>query len=414
MVCPDTGCLTEEIKMKINAGNVAMESNHSYNSSGLSLHVVKDMSREEAARLDISSEGRSYLSVLSDPDRESKNSGKNKDAGLALSLLEKTRKTGNANRVCPAEEESPEIKALKQILEMMKRWAKGDYSYKAIDFMKYDKRSHSSSYSLGVSDGSAVNFFRSQNSGSFSAFIGAEAADLRSNAVIAQGNGRLMTRVTASYDVINESEYTAFKTVGKALTDDGREINFNVEFGMSRSFSAAFQSLSKEDFSVALCDPLVINAGADVADISDKKFFFDLDSDGNEEEISALGKGSGFLAIDKNNDNRINDGSELFGTKSGDGFKDLSYYDSDHNGWIDEGDAIFNRLKIWYADGEGSEKLISLKEAGIGAIYLGNADTEFSDKNAVTGALNGVIRKTGIFLRENGNVGTLQHVDLAL
>ncbi len=401
--------------MRISASNVAMESNHSYSSSGLSLHIVKDLSRDDAARLDISNEGRSYLNVLSDFDEYKKNNDKNSEAKTALSLLEHTKNAEKSNRyACPSEEESPEIRALKQILEMMKRWAKGDYSYKAIDFMEYRHKSHSNSMSLGISDGSRVELFNSQSAGAFTGFIGASVIDMRSPAALEQGTGRLMTRVTASYDVINESEAVSFKTIGSAKTDDGREINFNVEFGMSRSFSAAFQSLTKEDYSVALCDPLVINVGADVTDISDKKFFFDLDSDGKEEEISALEKGSGFLSLDKNDDGKINDGSELFGTKSGDGFKDLAEYDSDHNGWIDEGDTIFNKLKVWFVDGESKERLISLKDAGIGAIYLGNVNTEFSDKNAVTGALNGVLRKTGIFLNENGNVGTLQHVDLAL
>ena len=401
--------------MKINASNVAMVSDHSYSSSGLSLHVVKDMSRSEAARLDISDEGRSYLTALSDAGKTDRNSERQKEAKVALSILEGSRKA-EKNRNCQAvsEEESPEIRALKQILEMMKRWAKGDYSFKAIDFMKYDRAGSSSSMSLGISDGSSVSFFRSQNEGSFSRFIGAGAVDLRSPSVAEQGTGRLMTRVTASYDVINESEAVSFKTIGMARTDDGREIDFNVEFGMSRSFSAAFQSLTMENYSVALCDPLVINVDASVTDLSDRKFFFDLDCDGKEEEISKLGKGSGFLSLDRNGDGKISDGSELFGTKSGDGFKDLSGYDSDHNGWIDEGDAIFNRLKIWYMEDGEDEKLISLKDAGIGAIYLGNADTDFSDRNAVNGAINGVIRKTGIFLKENGITGTLQHVDLAL
>ncbi len=41
--------------------------------------------------------------------------------------------------------------------------------------------------------------------------------------------------------------------------------------------------------------------------------------------------------------NKINDGSELFGTSSGDGFKDLATYDEDENGWIDENDSIFSK-----------------------------------------------------------------------
>ena len=63
-------------------------------------------------------------------------------------------------------------------------------------------------------------------------------------------------------------------------------------------------------------------------ELSDQTFYFDLDADGKEEEISVL-NGSGYLALDKNGDGVINDGSELFGTKNGDGFADLARYDED-------------------------------------------------------------------------------------
>ena len=85
-----------------------------------------------------------------------------------------------------------------------------------------------------------------------------------------------------------------------------------------------------------------------------------------------------FLLLDRNEDGKINDGSELFGTKSGDGFRDLSEYDEDRNGWIDENDSVFSKLKVWTKDSEGNDKLLNLKQADVGAIYLGNIDTEFS------------------------------------
>ena len=132
------------------------------------------------------------------------------------------------------------------------------------------------------------------------------------------------------------------------------------------------------------------------------------------EEISSLGSGSGFLAYDKNGDGVINDGSELFGTKSGDGFADLAQYDEDGNGWIDENDSIFNNLKVWVKNEDGSDRLLDLKEANVGAIYLGSADTQFHLNNAYTNQTNAVIQKTGVFLKETGEVGTIQHVDLAL
>ena len=80
-------------------------------------------------------------------------------------------------------------------------------------------------------------------------------------------------------------------------------------------------------------------------ELSDQTFYFDLDADGEEEEISML-KGSGYLALDKNEDGIINDGSELFGTGNGDGFADLARYDEDGNGWIDENDSILSLIHI--------------------------------------------------------------------
>lgn len=213
-----------------------------------------------------------------------------------------------------------------------------------------------------------------------------------------------------------ESEYTTFKAGGIAKTEDGRELSFNVEFEMSRSFMEYTRTdkLYTPEPVHNVCDPLVINVGANVASVSDQKFRFDLDADGAEDEISMLGEGSGFLAFDRNEDGTINSGNELFGTKSGNGFADLAEYDKDHNGWIDENDEVFDKLKIWFRYEDGTDRLIGLKEADVGAIYLGNASTEFSLKNDETHALNGVVRTTGIFLKESAGAGTIQHVDLAL
>ena len=111
---------------------------------------------------------------------------------------------------------------------------------------------------------------------------------------------------------------------------------------------------------------------------------------------------------------KINDGSELFGTKSGDGFGDLREYDSDGNGWIDENDDVFSKLKVWCKDENGKDILMDLKEADIGAIFLGEQQTEFSLGGA-DGYRDGVIRSTGVFLRESTDAaGTVQHVDLSL
>lgn len=143
----------------------------------------------------------------------------------------------------------------------------------------------------------------------------------------------------------------------------------------------------------------------------DQKFLFDLDCDGEKDNISRLDSGSGYLALDLNGDGVINDGSELFGTRSGDGFSDLARYDSDGNGWIDENDEIWRRLRIWTQDDRGNDKLYTLSDKNVGAIYLGNVSTDYSLQSS-KGNTNAAIRKTGIFLYENGMAGTVQHLDL--
>ena len=228
---------------------------------------------------------------------------------------------------------------------------------------------------------------------------------------------KVLNYVGETYNV--EQEDTSFSTVGTVRTKDGREINFNVNVNMSRRCEEYYrEELNVAQF--ALHDPLVINLNTDVTELSDQTFYFDLDADGEEEEISML-KGSGYLALDKNGDGVINDGSELFGTKNGDGFADLARYDEDGNGWIDENDSIWSKLKIWCKDENGNDVLYKLSDQGVGAICLENVSTDFTmqgDRKAQDGtmnanATNAVIRKTGIFLYENGNIGTVQHVDMA-
>lgn len=208
-----------------------------------------------------------------------------------------------------------------------------------------------------------------------------------------------------------ESESASFSTTGTVKTSDGREISFHVNVGMSREF----QEYYKEDLELAsfkFCDPLVINLDTDMAQLEDQTFYFDIDGDGEQDEIAQLKSGSGYLALDRNGDGVIGDGKELFGTESGNGFADLAKYDEDGNGWIDENDAVWSKLKIWSKDENGKDVLYSLEEKGVGAICLQNVSTNFTQKGA-EGQTLGAIRNTGVFLYENGNVGTVQHVDVA-
>ena len=209
-----------------------------------------------------------------------------------------------------------------------------------------------------------------------------------------------------------EAEATSFSAQGIVRTSDGREIGFNLGLTMSRSFQEYYEENIGGQLP-QMTDPLVINLDTKMANLSDQRFEFDIDSDGIKDSIPYLQSGSGYLALDKNGDGIIGDGSELFGTSSGDGFRDLAQYDKDGNGWIDENDDVFDMLLIWSKDETGKDVLYTLKEAGVGAICLQKAATDFSLNSLKDNQINGRIRSSGVFLYENGNVGTVQQLDLA-
>lgn len=233
--------------------------------------------------------------------------------------------------------------------------------------------------------------------------------------VTSMEGGMLATKTVTHTEETYVSEYesSTISAKGLAVTEDGREIEFGVAFQMSRSFEE-YTFSSTESSQLVLMDPLVINVSDDVQSISDQKFFFDLNADGEAEEISELKKGSGFLALDRNGDGVINDGTELFGAKTGDGFSELAEFDSDHNGWIDENDEVFSKLKVWAKNDDGTDELLDLKQADVGAIFLGKIVNGFHANNSMN-QTNAVYRTSGVFLHEeSGKAGMISQVDLAI
>jgi hypothetical protein len=206
-----------------------------------------------------------------------------------------------------------------------------------------------------------------------------------------------------------ESEQMSFSAAGVVRTADGAEIRFELGFAMARSYTESV-SFSLRAGDQRLKDPLVLDFGGPAAALSDVRFDFDLDGDGGKEQLPLL-SGSGLLAFDRNANGRIDDGRELFGPASGDGFAELARLDDDGNGWIDEADAAWSQLRLWSPDAEGKGRLQTLNEAGVGAFHLGRVDTPFSLKDAANDT-QGLMRASSIYLREDGRVGTVSQVDL--
>ena len=399
--------------MKIENSNVMMKSERSYYTHTDSSSMSVIMRSDEAATLEFSEESKSMVEQMKERQEEQKRQAKEqakerekqsvKSMMLAMEEAKKAKQTEIPTVQC---EEDIQLETLRKILEMLRKMQNRRLGLKDTEGMAEKVEQRIKALEAGKASSQSISFGASMNMAGGNVIA------------VSSGGGGAAVRPTWKQVVVTSSfhtemEYTAFQSQGCVKTQDGREISFNVEVEMSRAFCEKYDSLFVQDVPVT-CDPLVLNLEGNIGQISDQKFLFDLNADGIEEEISFTEQGSGFLALDKNKDGEINDGSELFGTKSGDGFKDLAAYDEDGNGWIDENDSVFDDLSIWTLNEEGEKVQISLLKADVGAIYLGNASTEFSLKNEETHATNGIIRSTGVFLKESGGAGTVQHIDLTL
>ncbi|KTE14959.1 DUF5801 repeats-in-toxin domain-containing protein [Sphingopyxis sp. H115] len=135
---------------------------------------------------------------------------------------------------------------------------------------------------------------------------------------------------------------------------------------------------------------------------------FDYDGDGIAESTAWVGAHDGLLAIDKNGDGKVNNGSELvFGSG---GLSDLqglaAAYDSNGDGKLDAADTEFAKFGIWQdANGNGvtdAGEFRSLVSEGVIAISL------TSDGRAYVAADGQVhVRGEALYTRADGSTGKL-------
>lgn len=128
---------------------------------------------------------------------------------------------------------------------------------------------------------------------------------------------------------------------------------------------------------------------------------FDLNNDGTPESLSwtAAGADEAFLVLDRNNNGRVDNGTELFGNYTPqpnpprgfmkNGFNALAVYDRPNrggngNGLIDNGDEIFSSLRLWQdvnhnGISERSE-IYRLRDLGLKKIELDYKQSKRSDE----------------------------------
>lgn len=105
--------------------------------------------------------------------------------------------------------------------------------------------------------------------------------------------------------------------------------------------------------------PIVMNLANGTYDLTGplNSVTFDLDADGVADTVTWTAPSSdvAFLALDRNQNGRIDDGAELFGNhtrliggaEASNGFDALSELDLNHDGGIDSADSIWSSLLLW-------------------------------------------------------------------
>lgn len=212
--------------------------------------------------------------------------------------------------------------------------------------------------------------------------------------------------------VHEEFEQTQVAAQGTIKTADGHELSFRLDLSMTRSYREE-TSVSLRAGDAVRKDPLVLNFDGTAAQLSDRRFMFDLDGDGQKENMALLGGGSAYLAIDRNGNGKIDSGRELFGPTTDSGFGELAALDSDGNHWIDENDPVFQSLRIWTPEANGNGMVGTLQQRRIGAIALNHVVSPFELRGSDNSQL-GAIKASGIFISEAGKVGAVQEIDLSV
>ncbi|MBI9011888.1 MAG: hypothetical protein JEZ08_06615 [Clostridiales bacterium] len=215
-------------------------------------------------------------------------------------------------------------------------------------------------------------------------------------------------RIHTSHEVY-EKESMKFSSRGVVKTEDGKTIDFEYNMKMSREMYETNEAMLQVG---NFHDPLVLNFNGQGIDFGDQKIKIDLDLDGVVDEFNFLSRGSGFLALDNNSNGIVDDGTELFGPRTDSGFGELRTFDLDNNSWIDENDDIFGSLKIWTVGEDGEQTLIGLKEAGVGAIYLGDVTSKYTIKHGDSDMAK--ISGSSIYLKESGEANVIHEVDIKI
>lgn len=129
--------------------------------------------------------------------------------------------------------------------------------------------------------------------------------------------------------------------------------------------------------------------GIETIDINNSQVYFDVDNDGFREQTGWISGNDAILAIDRNQNGKIDNQTEMFGSTSTTGFSDLRALDTNSDNIIDSNDTDFGKIRLWQDINENgvtdSGELSTLAEAGITSIsLLSNQINTLDNNNYIT------------------------------
>ncbi len=265
------------------------------------------------------------------------------------------------------------------------------------------------SLASGDSTSSAINEMIQDLKSNFDKFTNA-AGDLASDALnkMQEGINNICSLIDQGINDVQKLAEDIYDSIGNTITDILNSIDAAKSFLSETGNSLIDKIKGLFDTAENTKSPLVIDLDGDGVETisSSTGVHFDLDNNTFAETTGWVGKDDGLLVLDKNNNDTIDNGSELFGNntalKSGanaaNGFAALADLDSNADGKIDKSDTAFSQLKIWKdANSNGvtdAGELISLADASIQSISTSYNSQTVTDSQGNAHSQTGSVTKT--------------------
>jgi hypothetical protein len=211
-----------------------------------------------------------------------------------------------------------------------------------------------------------------------------------------------------------------FYWMGDTFWSPTGEFLVRMRDGAGNYHSGRIQVLYPGSPATILLPPIVLDLDGDGIELTSPQVApvqFDMDADGDPELTGWVGADDAFLALDRNGDGAITNGSEISFIDDLPGavsdLDGLSAFDTDADGFFDSDDQRYGEFRVWQDtnhDGVSqAEELRTLGEHGITAISL----TRDLSGGTTDGASGNRITATSDFVRADGTTGVLGDVLLS-